>query len=101
MDSFWSALLGAFVGTLGTVVISYVNQSIVTRDQKSLDKSRKAMLIAMLEKRSDDEPWIELNTLQHVIGADRDTTIRLLIECKARGNMKEREVWALQAKAPL
>ena len=55
----------------------------------------------MLER----EDWRKLSTLSRVIGADADTTRRLLIQLLARGSEKPRgdgeEVWGLISKHPL
>lgn len=71
------------------------------RKQKALDNAREKLLKEML-KASD---WRKLSTLSRVIGADRDTTTRLLIEIGARGSEKlrddEEEVWGLILKHPL
>lgn len=74
---------------------------VTLKERKKNDTNRKAILKTLLERRPDNKPWMELDTLSHVIGADRETTIRLLIEINARGNMLEQEVWALQSKARL
>lgn len=53
----------------------------------------------------DAKEWRKLSTLSRVIGADADTTKRLLIELGARGSEKPREdgeeVWGLISKHPL
>lgn len=46
--------------------------------------------------------WMSVNTLAHIIGADRDATRALLIEIGARGLMKtDKEVWPLISRNPL
>ena len=71
------------------------------RKEKALDEARKRLLEEMLNA-SD---WRKLSTLFRVVGADRDTTTRLLIEIGARGSEKQREdgeeVWGLISKHPL
>jgi hypothetical protein len=53
----------------------------------------------------DAKDWRKLSTLSRVIGADADTTKRLLIELGARGSEKPREdneeVWGLISKHSL
>ena len=46
-------------------------------------------------------PWRNLETLKRVIGADGDTTIRLLLDVGARGSQKGNVVWGLIARNPL
>ena len=52
-----------------------------------------------------DRDWRKLSTLSRVIGADDDTTRRLLIQLGARGSEKPRgdceEVWGLISKHTL
>jgi len=71
------------------------------RDEKTLDDARKKLL----EKMLNATDWRKLSTLFRVIGADRDTTTRLLIELGARGSETLRpdgeEVWGLISKHPL
>jgi hypothetical protein len=71
------------------------------RNEKTLDDARKKLL----EKMLYSSDWRKLSTLFRVIGADRDTTTRLLIELGARGSEKQRpdgeEVWGLISKHPL
>ncbi len=101
---FWIAivgLIGSIVGGLlaigGNLLLNFVHQ----RKQKTLDDARKRLLKEMLNA-SD---WRKLSTISRVIGADRDTTTRLLIEIGARGSEKRRddeeEVWGLISKHPL
>ncbi len=69
--------------------------------ETSLDEARKELLLKMLDKKK----WRHLSTLSRVIGADEDTTRRLLIEAGARSSEKERtdgeEPWGLISKNPL
>jgi hypothetical protein len=68
-----------------------VGQLIVHRLQnrkaRALDGARIKLLQQMLAARD----WRNLSTLSRVIGADADTTRRLLIELGARGSEKPRE----------
>ena len=101
---FWIAivgLIGSIVGGLlaigGNLLLNFAQQ----RKHKTLDDARKRLLKEMLNA-SD---WRKLSTISRVIGADRDTTTRLLIEIGARGSEKRRddeeEVWGLISKHPL
>ena len=55
----------------------------------------------LLENPPPDTEWRKLQTLSRIIGADYETTTRLLIEIGARGSEKENEVWALLSEKPL
>jgi hypothetical protein len=90
-------IVGAFLLPLGTLLVSWVQH----RKEKKLDKGRTKLLQQML----DISDWQKLSTLRSVIGADRETTTRLLIEMKARGSEEPRadgeELWGLIKKHPL
>jgi hypothetical protein len=49
----------------------------------------------MLEDERFPGRWWELHTLMHVIGADEETTKRLLIEIGARGSEDGKDFWGL------
>lgn len=101
---FWIALVGLIGAVVGAVLIITGNlllHWLQDRKQNSLDEARKRLLEQMLNA-SD---WRKLSTLFRVIGADPDTTKRLLIEIGARGSEKQRqdeeELWGLISKHPL
>lgn len=91
------AIVGAVLALLGNLLLAWVQN----RKQNSLDTARKKLLQQMLDLRD----WRMLSTLSRVIGAESDTTRRLLIELSARGSEKPRddgeEVWGLISKHPL
>jgi hypothetical protein len=100
----WTAvigLIGSIVGALLVICGNFLLNIVQRRNEKKLDDARKKLLVTMLS--SSD--WRKLSTLFRVIGADRDTTTRLLIEVGARGSEKLRpdgeEVWGLISKHPL
>jgi len=45
--------------------------------------------------------WRKMETLSGVIGASRDETARLLIECGARASETGSDVWAYEKNEPL
>ncbi len=101
---FWIALVGIFgavVGSLLTFVGNFLLHWFQDRNRKLLDRARKKLLKGMLDKQD----WRKLSTLSRVIGADYDTTRRLLFELDARGSEVAREdseeVWGLISKHPL
>ena len=97
----WIGVIGAFVGGFLTIVGQLIVHWLQNRRARALDNARTKFLLQMLEA-SD---WRKLSTLSRVIGADADTTRRLLIELGARGSEKPREdgeeVWGLISKHPL
>ena len=91
------SIVGALLVILGNLIVNWVQQN----KEKKLDRTRTGLLKQML----DTADWRELSTLRRVIGADPETTTRLLIEMHARGSEKQRddgeEVWGLISKHPL
>jgi hypothetical protein len=103
-SQFWIAIVGLIGGVVGGLLVIVGNlllNWLQHRKEKALDEARKRLLEEMLNA-SD---WRKLSTLFRVVGADRDTTTRLLIEIGARGSEKQREdgeeVWGLISKHPL
>ena len=101
---FWIAivgLVGTIVGAATAVGGSVIVHRLQTRRKNALDASRTKLLDQMLELRD----WRKLSTLSSVIGADDETTRRLLVELGARGSERRREdedeVWGLIRKHPL
>jgi len=100
---FWIALigiLGGIVGALIALLSSVVLHWLQGRKANALDRVRKKLLKELLEARD----WRKLSTLSRVIGADEETTRRLLIELGARGSETvgdPGEVWGLISKHPL
>jgi hypothetical protein len=97
----WIGVIGAFVGGFLTIVGQLVVHWLQNRRVRVLDEARTKLLRQMLGR----EDWRKLSTLSRVVGADTDTTRRLLIELGARGSEKPRvdgeEVWGLISKHPL
>jgi hypothetical protein len=100
----WIALIGFVGGIIGGILASVGNllpNWVQHRKERKLDRARAGLLKHLLETAD----WRELSVLRHVIGADRDTTTRLLIEMQARGRKKPREdgeeEWGLISKHPL
>lgn len=90
-----AALVGGLIGQVGIVV----NEWIKDLRSRRLDAPRKEMLKIMLQDSRFD--WRHLSTLSRVIGADEETTKRLLIEIGARGSQNKSEEWGLISKHPI
>ena len=71
-----------------------------TSADRALDKKRKEHLKSMLEKPGPTG-WRKVKTLSSVIGANRETTTRLLIELDARGSESGNDSWAYIKDKPL
>jgi len=94
-------LFGVFVGGFVSWIGIWLKYKIDTNRGLKLDNLRKADLQEMLESTSNEKEWRKLETLSRVIGADFETTTRLLVEIGARGSESGNEVWALKSKKPL
>jgi hypothetical protein len=90
-------IVGALIPVLGNVLIHYLQNQ--PKDQ--LDKLRKGLLLKMLDNDRFPNKWRKLETLSRVIGADDQTTKRLLIEIGARGSETESDSWGLIKHHPL
>jgi hypothetical protein len=62
------------------------------------DKPRRKLLREMFE--SERFAWRNLSTLAHVIGANEETTERLLLETGARGSEDEQDLWGVLKSHP-
>jgi hypothetical protein len=103
-NQFWIAiigLIGAIVGSAITIIGNIILHWLRTKKDSAFDKKRISLLKDMLEAKQ----WRNLSTLSRVIGADEETTRRLLIEAGARSSEKEKqnsdEVWGLISKNPI
>lgn len=101
MWEFLSGFIGVLTGATVSGTAIWLKYYLDRKDQINLDNLRKEMLHHMLRNPPPDTEWRKLETLARVIGADDETTTRLLIELGARGNEKEKDVWALKSDKPL
>lgn len=101
--SFWVAvvgLAGVVIGAVVTVVGNIALHKIQDGPRQKLDASRKELLITMLNDSRFPQGWRKLSTLSRVIGADDETTKRLLFEVGARGSEKSDDMWGLLERHP-
>jgi len=90
-------IIGALISILGNVLLYYLQN----KHKDTLDDLRKGLLLKMLESDRSPNKWRKLETLSRVIGADDETTKRLLIEIEARGSESESNSWGLIKYHPL
>lgn len=90
---------GAVIGSAATVAVQWLSHFLHERTAAKRDKPRKDILLEMLS--SPKYNWRNLNTLMHVIGADEDTTKRLLLEVGARASEDGQPLWGLIKRNPL
>ncbi len=101
MWDFVLGIVGVAVGAIGQFVIDHYRHERNTKAQRELDDKRKSLLKQALENPPQGKEWRKLSTLSRIVGADYETTTRLLIELGARGSEGEKEVWALLGDKPL
>ena len=101
--SFWVAvvgLAGVVIGAVITVIGNFFLHKIQDGPRLKLDNSRKELLKKMLRDSRFPKGWRELSTLSRVVGADDNTTKRLLFEVGARGSEMDDGMWGLIERHP-
>jgi hypothetical protein len=93
-------LLGVVVGALLQILGNILAQWCKQRAAAKKDEPRKKLLKEMLEDERFPQHWRKLDTLMHVIGANEETTKRLLFEIGARGSEDQQQLWGLRKYHP-
>jgi hypothetical protein len=101
MIEFFLGILGVIVGGAVQFGFNLLGDRMESRQQRKLDERRKELLKHALENPPNGKEWRSIQTLSRIIGADYETTTRLLIEVGARGSESENDVWALIEAKPL
>lgn len=95
------ALIG-FGGVVVGAVVSFAGQFAVhwlqERPRRRADEERKKLLTKMLNHPK--YTWRDFSRLKHVVGADDETTMRLLLELGARGSEDRQDLWGLVSRNP-
>jgi hypothetical protein len=92
------ALIGAALGVLGSLGTTYLNARLSQGKPDPVAEARKKLLLVMLE--DGRFRWRKLQVLSHVIGADEDTTKKLLLEVGARASEDGQNLWCLVSRHP-
>jgi thymidine phosphorylase len=90
---------GAVVGSLATLAGNFLIHWLEEQSQAKKEQPARELLEEMLNHKM--HTWRKLETLMHVIGADEETTKRLLLELGARASEDGQPLWALKSRAPL
>jgi hypothetical protein len=98
-DSAWTVVAAALIGALAGPLSVWISHQLQNRRADQLDSARKKLLEKMLNR--SEWKWRNLSTLSHVIGADEETTKRLLLEIDARGSEDGQAKWGLVARVGL
>jgi hypothetical protein len=94
MDNFWATITGAIIGSITSIGTTWVSELIHERRAGKLDKVRTDTLKRLLS--SPKFEWRSIEVLSDAIGAERDTTVRLLLLAGARRSMKSgRDLWGM------
>jgi len=93
-------LVGVVVGSVLTIIGNIVLHSLKQRAEAGKYAPHKKLLIEMLEDERFPNKWRKLDTLMHVIGADEETTKRLLLEIDARASEDGQALWGFKKYHP-
>lgn len=88
-------ILGVVAGTVATAASKYWFED---RPRKKADEERRKLLKRMLDHPT--HTWRTFDRLKHVIGADDETTKRLLLEIGARGSEDGKPLWGMISRNP-
>ena len=91
-------LVGVIAGSALSIAGQIATYCLRRRSQDKLDMARKKLLLQMLEHST--YKWRSLERLAHVVGADEDTTKRLLLELGARASEDGKPLWGLLRRNP-
>jgi hypothetical protein len=91
-------LVGVLAGSFLSIAGQVVTHCLQRRSQAKIDAARKDLLKRMLEH--PDHTWRNFPRLMHVVGADEETTKRLLLELGARGSEDGQNLWGLVSRNP-
>jgi len=94
-------LIGVVIGSILTILGNITIHCLKERSAAKKDKSRKAVLLEMLEDDSYPDHWRNLDTLMHVIGADEKTAKRLLLDIGGRASEDGQPKWGLTKYHPV
>ncbi len=94
-----AGFIGTLIGAIAAISGHAFRRRLEAGSRARADLPRKALLRKMLQH--EDHQWRRLRTLSSVIGADEETTKRLLLEIGARASEDGRPLWALIENKPL
>jgi len=92
-DGAW-AVLGALIGSLGTIASNLAN-SWLAKPKVDLVRERRKFILRKMLTDNPDWTWRSLTVLSHTIGATPDATRSLLIEAGAQASEDGSDQWAL------
>ena len=97
-SGFW-VVMGAAIGTVGSILTTWLNAHLSQKSKfPEYDKGVKALLIAML---TAGPKWRKIKTLAAVTGLSEQEAKEYLIELGARGSETDGNLWGLISRNPL
>ncbi|NLQ18330.1 hypothetical protein HGG82_11965 [Marinomonas sp. M1K-6] len=90
---------GAVIGSVATISVQIVAEYLRKKEVDRQESPQIEMLTEMLNHPK--HKWRSLDRLQHVIGADEETTKRLLLKIGARASEDGKPIWGLRSRNPL
>lgn len=94
-DGGW-VVLGAAIGTLGSILTTLLNAWLTKDSPDYFDKRAMKLLKSILSE--SDQPWHDIKDLSHVVGLSHEDTRQLLLLVGARGHESGSGAWALVSK---
>ena len=91
-------VLGAIIGTVGSILTTWLNAHLSKPPADPYDVQATALLKSMLESGPN---WRKISTLANVIGAVEKLTKEFLLALGARGSETNGELWGLISRNPL
>ncbi|MCH7638123.1 MAG: hypothetical protein IH855_01465 [Bacteroidetes bacterium] len=92
-------VLGAVIGSVATIAAQLAASHIDKKMREQREQPQLEMLDEML--RHEEHKWRSFGVLMHVIGADEETTKRLLLKVGARASEDGQPLWGLRSRNPL
>lgn len=86
-------VLGAAVGTLGTVITTVLNAWLAKSKPDYFEKRAMKLLNSVLSQ--SEAPWHSLSHLSNIVGLNPKDTRELLLMIGARGHESGSDAWAL------
>ena len=87
-------VLGAAIGTIGSVVTTLLNAWLSNKDKP--DKfDQRAMKVLKAALSESEHPWHSVGSLSHLVGLSPGDTRQILLLVGARGHESGSDAWAL------
>jgi hypothetical protein len=92
-------VLGAAVGTIGSILTTWLNAWLTKGAPDYFDKKAMDLLRTIL--KDSDEPWHNIKNLTNAVGLTPEDTKQLLVLIDARGHYSGSGAWALISRVGL